>query len=165
MIGKKRIKYVFYGNNRIRVVFRIELWRYIMKAKFSLILSIISILLIAVGLNYASSIKAKCNDCITDSACSGIRAWGNNGAPIGCQEKVIGTDCKGTCTECRNGASSNYCEWTGDGDDLCISDTQAWTDCGDEYELDCTGGPFPKCSCTGTASYQDDDCNLHFCEE
>ncbi len=125
--------------------------------------SILSLIGIAFSAAYASSIHAECNTCITDSPCSGIRAWGNDGAPIGCEEKVIGTDCKGNCYKCKNGGSGSFCRWTGKASDTCISDTGAWTDCGDTYKLNCTGGPFPDCNCTGTEQYQDNDCKLHFC--
>ena len=107
---------------------------------------------------YAASISAECNTCITSGPCDGVRAWGNNGAPIGCNGS-----CEGTCQKCKNGTSSSFCQFTGDDDDTCISDTGAWINCGDTYELDCSGGSYPACSCTGDETYVDSDCKLHFC--
>jgi hypothetical protein len=138
-----------------------------MKTKrFLIILSFLSLVTIAVALSYASSIKVKCHTCEVSGACEGaIRGDSSSGAPVGCKEKIFGEDCKGTCTVCRNGGSGSFCKFTGKGSDVCIGDSGTWTPCGDSYEKDCTGGPFPECDCTGEEEYKDDDCKLHFCME
>jgi hypothetical protein len=111
-----------------------------------------------VSLSEASSIDACGSECETSSACKGIRGK-SNGNPVGCS-----SSCGGNCEVCKNGTSTDFCKYTGDSNDVCISDTSQWTDCADTYEASCTGTSQP-CGCSSTMSYEDDNCNIHFCAE
>jgi len=125
------------------------------RLNFLVALSLITILGISV-ISYGASISACRSSCNTTSACAGPRG-DEDGQPVGCT-----SSCSGSCQVCRNGTSSDFCQYTGDAGDTCISNNTSWTDCGDEYEADCQGSSAP-CTCSGDESYVDNDCKIHFC--
>jgi hypothetical protein len=128
-----------------------------MKAVLCVIVVLVVVFLgIAVSLNYASTMDQCGAECETKAKCAGPRG-ARNGNPVGCS-----SSCSGECEVCRNGTSSSFCEWTGDTDDECRTDTGSWTSCGDEYEADCEGSSSP-CTCDSTESYVDGTCQIHFC--